>query len=74
MRTSHPRHPGDHWPQVLKSIRRAAVPKVTPGQMAAQLGIDESYITRLERGHVLPTQEALDIYGRMAEQQRRWKE
>ena len=72
MRRMH--YPKDHWPKVLKSIRRSAVPRVTQGELSAQLGTDESYISRLERGHALPTQETLDAYGALAERQRHWKE
>ena len=73
VRMTNTRHHDDHWPKVLKAIRRAATPKVSQAQLSAQLGMVESYISRLEMGHALPTQDALNWYGRMVEEQRRWK-
>ena len=59
---------GTHWNDCLTNIRCEA--GVSRAELAASVGVDPSTVWRVEQGEHGPSQELLDAYGLLANQER----
>ena len=65
-------YPGGILPGIFKELRRSA--GFSRAQWAAQQEVSSWTIWAVEQGYRRPSQELLNSYGKMAEQQRCWKD